>query len=404
MSPRLLVVADDLTGASDTGSRFAERGYDTSILTATVDHDAEVLVRDTDSRYLSAPEAAKRVHRTITEYDPPVVYKKIDSTLRGNIAAELTAAIEAVDPQLTVMAPAFPETGRTTTDGCQYVHGTPVHETSVGSDLETAHIPTLLSDSNYPIDELSESVIRAGVSSISDRMTHFQQSAHPRIIVADATTSRHLAAIARAAATLENPPLYVGSGGLAGYVRLGKTVPVLGVAGSVASETLAQLTALPDQRLVRVDGAELITETETISAAVSEVIETLEQEGTAVLTAATHDDDVARTFEAGRTAGLTESDIREAVSSRLARIVRSVLEAQSIGGLFMTGGAIANATLSALDGDAIELAGQSIASGIPLGRIASGPHTGLPVVTKAGAFGEEHTIDACLEFLSGYNV
>ena len=79
-----------------------------------------------------------------------LVYKKLDSTLRGNVAAELAAAFGAAGRERAIVAPAFPAAGRTTVGGTQLVHGVPVDETEMRDDPQTpvreAHVPTLLDE------------------------------------------------------------------------------------------------------------------------------------------------------------------------------------------------------------------------------------------------------------------
>jgi hypothetical protein len=70
---------------------------------------------DTDSRTRTAGFAAKRVleaARAVRE--SRLVCKKVDSTLRGNVAAELSAALGATRRGRVVVAPAFPAASRTT--------------------------------------------------------------------------------------------------------------------------------------------------------------------------------------------------------------------------------------------------------------------------------------------------
>ncbi len=98
---RIAIIADDLTGASDTGVQLARRGLHTIVALdphqpASVP-DCDVLVVDTDSRALTGPEAYATVARAVRKvmtagYQP--VYKKLDSTLRGNIGAELDAVMD----------------------------------------------------------------------------------------------------------------------------------------------------------------------------------------------------------------------------------------------------------------------------------------------------------------------
>lgn len=123
-----LIVADDLTRATDTGHEFAGRGLRTLVSTldaSTADADTRTDVRvvDTDSRYAASSDAAARVERVISEKDAAFVYKKVDSTLRGNLVAEVDAALEATGADVTLVAPASPRNGRTTVEGYHLVGG-----------------------------------------------------------------------------------------------------------------------------------------------------------------------------------------------------------------------------------------------------------------------------------------
>src|ERR671933_2238315 len=140
----IALIADDLTGASDAGVQFARRGLAARVLFDLDDpaaaRDVEALVVDTDSRALPAAAAYARVRQVadhLRTARPEHVYKKIDSTLRGNLGAEIDAVMDALDFRLAVVAPAFPALGRTTRHGRHHLHGRPVHETEIGRDPKT---------------------------------------------------------------------------------------------------------------------------------------------------------------------------------------------------------------------------------------------------------------------------
>ena len=137
---RILVFADDLTGALEVGAKFAEHGFH-AIVTAGSTPSAwpkcSVLVVDTETRHLTAEDAAARIRcfaDLARSASPRIVYKKTDSTLRGNIAAEFDALHEAFPGQRLVYAPAYPDMGRTVKNGRLLVWGTRVHETEFAKD------------------------------------------------------------------------------------------------------------------------------------------------------------------------------------------------------------------------------------------------------------------------------
>src|ERR1035441_306320 len=89
-----LLIADDLTGACDAAVYFARRGYLTAVRLESHGEapEAGVLAISTESRDLSAAELP-RVMDDLAQRLPVsrarILFKKIDSTLRGNVGAEI---------------------------------------------------------------------------------------------------------------------------------------------------------------------------------------------------------------------------------------------------------------------------------------------------------------------------
>lgn len=140
-SPLLLVIADDLTGANDTGVQFAKKGIKTVVTVGweldSLPFDYDVVVVNTESRHVSPETAANRVKRVASlgiHAGAKYFFKKTDSTLRGNIGAELKALLAATGTRVVPFIPAFPELGRITRDGIHLVNGIPISETEFASD------------------------------------------------------------------------------------------------------------------------------------------------------------------------------------------------------------------------------------------------------------------------------
>jgi D-threonate/D-erythronate kinase len=136
----ILAIADDLTGALEAGAKFAWHGLqarvttESSVLTLP---DSPVLVVDTETRHLpesAAEQAVRKVAATASRVSPWLIYKKTDSTLRGNIAAELRAVQDVFPDRALIYAPAYPEMGRTVKNGRLFVWGTPVHQSAFACD------------------------------------------------------------------------------------------------------------------------------------------------------------------------------------------------------------------------------------------------------------------------------
>lgn len=164
----MLVIADDLSGATDAGVQFARRGIPACVV---IDwraelvrpfNEFEVVVVDARSRHLSPEDAARRVRdiaRRGVECGAEYLFKKTDSTLRGNVGAELAALLVASGERSLAFCPASPQLGRTTRDGIQYVHGRPLHETSFATDpfhpmRESGVARLLASQTSLPISHV----------------------------------------------------------------------------------------------------------------------------------------------------------------------------------------------------------------------------------------------------------
>lgn len=139
---KILVLADDLTGANDTGAAIRKMGWDTC---SVVSHEAPLPQRDysclcvnLDSRGEAPGTAYARVRQCAGKFrtkDIGVFSKRIDSTLRGNLGAESDAMLDELFPEgAALVAPAFPQAGRAYYDDCVYVHGIELTKTAAARD------------------------------------------------------------------------------------------------------------------------------------------------------------------------------------------------------------------------------------------------------------------------------
>jgi D-threonate/D-erythronate kinase len=218
----LLIIADDLSGAADCAIGFASAGHRTVVtLDGTralgVNGAVEVIATDTDTRRASPEAAARRTVEAWRTLHTPGrrLYKKIDSTLRGNWAAEV-AALQPL-AGLAIVAPAFPATGRTTRGARVFVNDAPLETTDTWqlenagqrADIAERLRAAGLSTATLGFDaqrDTHASLVRA----VEEHMRRGAQA-----LVIDARTSEDLAAIAQATASMDEALFWVGSGGLA---------------------------------------------------------------------------------------------------------------------------------------------------------------------------------------------
>ena len=162
---KLLIIADDFTGALDTGVQFAARGAATVVVTdlnydfRSIEKTVEVLVMVAETRHVKPQEAYEIVYSIVHrafKAGIAYIYKKTDSALRGNIGSELMALMDATGIDTIPFLPAFPKLGRVTREGIHYVDGVPVDQSVFGQDpfepiLDSAVADILGQQTNMPV-------------------------------------------------------------------------------------------------------------------------------------------------------------------------------------------------------------------------------------------------------------
>jgi uncharacterized protein YgbK (DUF1537 family) len=221
------ILADDLSGALETGAAFRTRGWR---VTLPIDPAATgecgggcIQVVSTETRAASPERAAEVVRGLVATRHAAgsrLLFKKIDSTLRGPIGAEITAIRSVLEPQLTVVCPANPGARRVVRDGVLFVGGTPLAETEFNDDPQwparSSRVgETLESQGLSPTGSLSLDVIRAGRARASLAASI---AAGTDLVVADAETDDDLRLIASAVREAGPGAMLIGSGALGAAV------------------------------------------------------------------------------------------------------------------------------------------------------------------------------------------
>ncbi|MGI5439930.1 4-hydroxythreonine-4-phosphate dehydrogenase PdxA [Streptomyces shenzhenensis] len=207
---RVLALADDLSGAAETAMALRLTGR---ILlrpgAAAAPAPGEAAVLDLDTRQLPADAAARAVRAAVSPSDGCVLFKKIDSLLRGNLAAE-TAAY-AAGAEGVVIAPALPVAGRTVRDGVVRLRGVPLHTTDAWrAESRAAPRSVAAALGDVPTASVPLDVVRGA---LSERLRELiARGLHP---VCDAETDADLDAIAGATLELGPRVRMLGTGGLA---------------------------------------------------------------------------------------------------------------------------------------------------------------------------------------------
>jgi uncharacterized protein YgbK (DUF1537 family) len=396
-----VVIADDLTGAADSAAPFAEAGLATFVfLDRAAAGDFRVAAVDTDSRKEPVGVATARTRAAADaalRAGCRVIYKKVDSTLRGHVGAEVGAAFaSAIDAApagirpLILMCPAFPALGRIVHSGRVLVDGTPLPATPAA----------LLNAAGLAVAGVPSASALGGAEALASAIERLADTAVDAI-VCDAACADDLRAIAEAGARLSRPLVWVGSGGLARPLprALG-----LGTAKGAEWAEIASAEASPAPTVLLVGSRTAVTQRQVAALARDENVETIAVAATTLLAgeasagwaeavarldrALRAGRDVAIVIAADASAEAAEHEVAAALG-RLSRV------RAPIGALVATGGDTARAALRARGIDGYRLLGE-LETGVALGLAppaeASSP---LRIATKAGGFGTEETLVRC---------
>ncbi|MEK6419329.1 MAG: four-carbon acid sugar kinase family protein [Burkholderia gladioli] len=360
---RIRIITDDFTSALDGTACFAERGWDTAALlrpeqAANVASIA-VASLDTDTReHAAAGDPVADAAHAWRDADSLVL--QFDSTLRGRVAGDCRRAWAASGRRKLLIAPAFPAAGRTTEAGCVLVDGVRVQDTAFGRDptlpVRESSVPALFAGQGVPV-AVARDAAHAGV--LLD--TH-------DAVVMDARTEDDLDALVRRFAGSRDL-LLAGSTGL--LRALARTLPPPAapaprsgalscrapwlVVGSLNPRSRRQLDVARAGRPINV---------------------------------------LATDGERRRDAASTEAALRDLVTQ-----VARHLASGACDGLVVTGGETARRIVDALPAASLRVQ-REILPGVPLAEVRTSAG-GFPMITKAGGFGDDDALRACLDALTG---
>lgn len=398
----IYVVADDLTGAADTGIQFQNHSLQTRVVVDSSaefpgrDGDVRVLSINVDSRACTTETAYARAYETVKKLSVQpgdLFYKKIDSTLRGNCAAELDAVLDASGRRIALVAPSYPAMERKILNGVL----------SVPNGYE-CNVTEIFKQGKRPVHYVKAENLRNRPEETAARMHAEKGSA---IFLFDAETDEDLRRVAQLGQTVENP-IFCGSAGLAtgllsccGGMPEIKSAPdqnirpaslVLTVTGSRKKETAEQIRYLKERckfGLVMSNPEDIL-----YTSAPEEKIRNLSEELRKELESAGWG--VALVFDSlfENQIGFDNETIDErnkgtALAEVLGKVIYQVRD--DFDGLVLVGGDTALGVCRGLGVGSILLRGE-VSPGVIYGEFADGIKKGMPVVTKSGAFGKPESL------------
>ena len=369
-----LLIADDLTGACDAAVQFTARGCRAAVALelGAGAPNPDVLAVSTESRGLSVEEARQAIGDMalrLADRKARFLFKKIDSTLRGNAGAEIAATVSAFGCDAAVITPAFPAMGRIVADGWLRVDALVNGPVDCPAEFEAVEMGAYfqaqgLASHRHACAGGVAVAIGGGISYVS----------------VDAVCDADLDAVVEAMMESKGRILWAGSAGLAaalarsisaGREKIARPAnrfgPVLFCIGSTHPATVAQQRRLLAERPLCALSAE--------SAAPGEIADAL---------------------GCGRNVML-EVPRGRIPEQRIAELLRGAREVA--GALALSGGDTASHVCRALRAQGIELHDE-VEAGIPWGTLVGGGFDGAAVATKSGAFGDSGALIGITDFFT----
>ncbi len=410
-----LIIADDLTGANDTGIHFLSLDKSVGVVAdsdgAFPGQNEGTLVVNTNTRMLSSKDAYSKVLRTVKQYSEEgvEVFKKIDSTLRGNVGAEIDAMIDGKGFDLVCVAPAAPRNGRTVVSGKCFINGTPLAETEISSDpftpVKSSDVKYIIScQTNREIDNLMLEQIRTTPQSLNRHILKMMDN-DTRIIIADSENVEDLRMVKDAFASIHRKVLFVGAAGLyhAMFDDVYKTLPpaiiklnddyrFLFMIGSLMDTTLRQTEWLENRvkaesTILSTSGAINSPESE-VKKIVHKIKSDFEKNNIVILKTESESCSENMVIDSGK------------IGSVAGNSVKRLLEESGIDVFLLSGGDTALHILKQLNINYLQLVDEAL-PGIPV-AIAVHPVSGreILIITKAGSYGEQDAFEKILLYLS----
>jgi uncharacterized protein YgbK (DUF1537 family) len=414
------IIADDLTGACDTGVKLTNLGYTTEVIinsddcSSTTKSKRHIFSVNTDTRSVEPEEAYSRVRKAVESLKKNGIrlfYKKIDSVLRGNIGREIDAIFDVTDYELAIIAPALPDNGRVLKNGLLYE----LSEFSQKGISRLTAKEAICSTTARSCGAINLPIIRQGTQAIKDDIERLY-SEGKTIIIADAETNQDLELISKAICESEMKILPVGSAGLISFLwprrytstadrqnirtLIGDNARVLVVAGSIHPATVAQIQQLNKVMSIYtfdIKGITLQNSKKRVVGLINRVMEDYQSKSEAFGMPVTTKQILNGDYSESKHE--TSRDLsNQAIADSLAQIAKRLIAELNINCLIATGGDTASSVFNKVGIKQIELV-EELMPGIVAGIASRDSGEGLLVATKSGGFGDKTALERLVDYI-----
>lgn len=397
---KFLMIADDFTGAGDAGVQMSKNGIEARIAFNTDGIDPnESYVIDSESRNIPAEEAyekVKKIYQDMETYHYDNYYKKIDSTIRGNIRAELMAAREVLKPDLTVFNPGNPDSNRTVVDGILMMNGIRICETEIMRDplclVKEDNLKKLLeTEMEEPVQYFTLAQIRSGKLELDGS----------GLITFDVLNNEDMDTVVRFILSKKKKVLWVGSAGMANalFYTLCPKYPVLSLVGSISDTSRNQVRRAKEQgaRIVEMNVSGLL-KGGNLAKVADEAVEGLKLGENVIVVSAREHEDYLDSVDTGKKLGMKRGDVARYTQERLGELSAMILKQANVCGVFLTGGDTAISFMEKNHAHGARLV-EEVLPIVALVETVDGDYPGLPLVVKGGSIGDENAIAESIRYL-----
>ena len=411
----IAVIADDLTGANDTGVQYKKSGYKTIVKINSdfnmndienydvVSINADSRILDMKSGYIKVLNIADRFNDIEYEY----IYKKMDSVFRGNIGTEIEAVLDAVNPDITLAAPSFPANRRVVKNGYSYMLN---DEGELGKSI--INVTELIQrELNRSIENISLDIVREGTDHLISYIESRLQDG-VNVFLADAINDGDLKIIAEVYKKINKKVVFCGSAGLAQQLAIinpkmteidyvNEDGITLLVVGTRNKSTLSQTNNIKEAYnlpVFDVNVSEIIDgkQDNLIKRIIDEVNCYITKGNKLIILKTSKDDEIE--FEESLKQDSNEVMKSQKIVKTLGAIVKQLNKLVNLKYIVSTGGDTSMQICKSLNAQGIELIDE-IEPGIPIGKIVGGDADGTLIVTKSGGFGTDNVFIKIMEYI-----
>ena len=428
----IYVIADDLTGANDTGVQFVKNNYKTMVsiledesLDIVVPDDLDVFVIDTETRETGEKIARNRIKNIFEKLNinkEDIVYKKVDSTLRGNVGVEIEGIMNILKKDICIFSPSFPSQQRITMGRYLIVQqkllGSSEYSSNNLKQVENSFIPFLLKkQTDFPVGQIDLKDVAKGPKTILSKINELYQKGN-KIIVIDSTNEEHLRDIFASGLKFNESVLFSGSAGLANHfpnvnnnnedlkIKIEDNKgPVIVVVGSRNSIMEDQVNYLKN----RLNFTELKIDLEQVFSNKDRILDNYAAEGIKAIkgnhdlvihTAAIYNEEKLINKKLMLKYHLSFRELEVEIKTFLGELISKIVENSDARNLILTGGDVALGVCKELGIYNMNILDELL-PGIPL-AIANYKNYNINIVTKAGGFGKEDTLYNLINKLKNY--